>query len=126
MENKRWFQEKLDEIEELENYISSIFTEWLEEMGYVPAHYTFLGWENLDDEYITITASYWNDYEDDVFRLSKEYFYEGNQERRRNMMSDEYVRLQNKKIEEEKRKEQERMERKRNQLKKLKEELGDE
>lgn len=127
MENKRWFEEKMDEQEELENYIANIFYEYIEEMGKGPRdNWTFWSWENINEDYLHITATYKNDYEDDTFRISREYFWEPDSEKRRNMMAREYAQEQKKKREEEERKEQERLERKKAQLKKLKEELGEE
>lgn len=126
MDNKRWFDEKLSDMEELENYISSIFREYLEEFKHDPEKWTFWSWENLNEDTLTITASFEGDYEDDVFWLPKRYFYESDPERRRNEMARDYALKQQKKREEKERKEQERMEQKRKQFEKLKQELGEE
>ena len=125
MENKRWFQEKMDEVDELYRYIGQVFIEYLDEMGYRAENWIFLTWENLDN-HITITARHTKDTEDDVFWLNMEYFYEDNMERRRNMMKDEYAKKQEKERLEKERKEQERLEQKRRQFHKLKQELGEE
>jgi predicted ribosome quality control (RQC) complex YloA/Tae2 family protein len=125
MDNKRWFDEKLSEMEELENYISAIFTEYLEEFGYEPDKWTFWSWEDVNEDTLSITASYWNDREDDIFHLPKRYFYDSDPERRRNEMAQDYARKLKKEREEKERKEQERMQRKREQFEKLKQELGE-
>ena len=126
MENKRWFQEKLSDIEDLNKYVEQVFIEYLDELAFKAEQYTLDHWEHDDEDYITVYATYLNDYEDDVFKLKMDYFYEDNPESRRNIIKDEYTKKQKKERLEKERKEQERLEQKRRQFHKLKQELGEE